>query len=90
MANCSATNSNYARFWYGAGIRSLSSAQLNNNDEGHHINFENKWGSFVYDIKDDGTVTITDHRRNSNFNIIRFYTQWILRRTANNQIIPDP
>lgn len=88
VANCQATSTNYARFWYGVGVG--ISDQVNNNVQGHIINPDNNWGSFVHDIKDDGTVTITDHRRNTNFNIIRFYTQWILRRTADNQMIPDP
>lgn len=88
VSNCSATNNNYARFWHSVGANLQS--QLNNNVTGHLINPNNNWGQFVHDIKDDGTVTITDHRRNTNFNIIRFYTQWILRRTADNQMIPDP
>lgn len=88
VGNCQSTSANYARFWYGAGMKIANN--LNNNVQGHIVNPNNNWGSFVYDVKDDGTVTITDHRRNTNFNIIRFYTQWILRRTADNQMIPDP
>ena len=88
IAECQSSSSNYARFWYGLGAN--VSTSVNDNVMGHLINSENNWGSFVNDIKDDGTVTITDHRRNTNFNIIRFYTQWVLRRTADNQLIPDP
>lgn len=88
VGNCQATNNNYARFWYSKG--ETISTSVNNNQQGHLINSQNNWGSFVHDIKDDGTVTITDHRRNINYNIIRYYTQWILRRTVDNQTIPDP
>ena len=82
VCNAQSTATNSARFWlvypnpgYKTGIP---------------VNPDNDWGSFVHDVKDDGTVTITDHRRNTNFNIIRFYTQWILRRCADGSIIPDP
>lgn len=88
VANCQATNNNYAKFWYGS-TQNITS-NVNSSPEGHNINPENNWGSFIHDIKDDGTVTITDHRRNTNFNVIRFYTQWIMRRTADSQLIPDP
>ena len=88
VGDCQSTSLNYARFWYS--INTQISDNLNNDVNGHRINPNNNWGSFVHDIKDDGTVTITDHRRNTNFNVIRFYTQWILRRTADNQTIPDP
>lgn len=85
IANCQSTSTNLARFWDGLGENYQFS-----NAEGARINPGGNWGQFVYDIKDDGTVTITDHRRNINYNIIRYYTQWILRKCADNSLIPDP
>ena len=88
VTNCNVTSSNYAGFWYGAGA-SLSDG-VNNNIQGHIINSQNIWGVFDLDLKEDGTVRITDKRRKTDVNIIRFYTQWILRETADGQMIPDP
>lgn len=88
VVNVQNTNNNYSMFWYGAG-QSLSDTS-NNSSEGHLINSQSNWGAFVHDIKSDGTVTITDCRRNTNFDVIRFYTQWILRETGDGQMIPDP
>lgn len=82
VCNAQSTTQNSARFWL------LYPSP--GNKTGTPVNPNNNWGSFVYDVKDDGTVTITDHRRNTNFNVIRFYTQWILRRCADDSIIPDP
>ncbi len=48
------------------------------------------WGSFTLDIKDDGTVNLTDNRRNTNFDIIKFYTQWTLRRCSDGSMLSDP
>lgn len=48
------------------------------------------WGSFTLDIKDDGTVNLTDNRRNTNFDIIKFYTQWTLRRCSDGTMLSDP
>lgn len=47
------------------------------------------WNNFTIDIKDDGTVTIRDNRRNTNFNIIYFYTQYTLNRCANGTLLSD-
>lgn len=47
------------------------------------------WYSFIHDIKDDGTVTITDTRRNTDFNVIRYYTQWTLNRCADGSLLSD-
>lgn len=47
------------------------------------------WYYFIHDIKDDGTVTITDTRRNTDYNIIRYYTQWTLNRCADGSLLSD-
>lgn len=86
VSNCTATTNTVKGFWYVGQL--LSST--NNNQAGHYINSNNVWDNFVHQMANDGTVTIKDLRRNTNFNIIRYYTQWILRQTANGQIIPDP
>ena len=48
------------------------------------------WYSFIHDIADDGTVTLRDNRRRTDFEIIKFYTQWCLRRCADDSVLPDP
>ena len=88
LGDCQSTSTNFSRFWLSPTVINPS-PNVNNNSNGHIINPDNNWGSFVHDVKDDGTVTVTDNRRNSNYNIIRFYTQWVLRRCANGDVIPD-
>ena len=48
------------------------------------------WYSFIHDIADDGTVTIRDNRRRTDFEIVKFYTQWCLKRCSDDTILPDP
>lgn len=48
------------------------------------------WYSFVHDIADDGTVTLRDNRRRTDFEIVKFYTQWCLKRCADDTILPEP
>lgn len=48
-----------------------------------------EWFSFIYDMKDDGTVTIRDNRRVDTFNIIRYYTQWTLNRCADGTLLSE-
>lgn len=88
VANVQTTHDNYAKFWLQDGEQLTSN--INNNTKGHRINPEGNWGTFVRDVQSDGTVVITDHRMNTNFNVIRYYTQWILRECADGSIIEDP
>lgn len=87
VSTCTASTSTVKGFWYGG---QPISSNKNDNAGGHYINPENVWDNFVHEIAPDGTVTIKDLRRNTNFNVIRYYTQWILRQTADGQTIPDP
>lgn len=57
---------------------------------GRIINNLNNWGSFVHNIGDDGIVSITDSVRETNFTVVRYYTQWTLRECANGSLLPDP
>lgn len=57
---------------------------------GNIINNAGSWGSFIQEIADDGTVSITDFRPDANFTVIRYYTQWTLRQCADGSILPDP
>lgn len=48
------------------------------------------WYSFILNIANDGTVTLRDNRRRTDFNIIRFFTQWCLKRCSDGSILPEP
>lgn len=89
VGDCPSNSTNFSRFWLEA-VQIAYLPNVNNNSNGHIINPNNEWGSFLYNVEGEGTVTITDTRRNTNYNIIRFYTQWIMRNCANGDVIPDP
>lgn len=87
VSDCTATSTTYKAFWRAGGD---SLRVKNDSTLGHILNRENVWDNFIHQVASDGTVTIKDLRMNTNFNIIRYYTQWILRQTADGQTIPDP
>lgn len=87
VAQCATSSNNYARFWYNSDDTNESYRKT---VHGLWINPGNNWGSFVHEVADDGTVTITDNRRNTDFNVIRYYTQWVLRECADGSMISDP
>ena len=47
------------------------------------------WGQFIFNIADDGTVTLRNNGRENDYNIIRYYTQWTLNRCADNTLLSD-
>lgn len=77
-------------FW-----RSSMNKGINDQSTGFPINKQNQdqnvenWGSFIREIASDGTVTIKDGRRDESFNIIYYWTQWILRECADGSRIED-
>lgn len=42
------------------------------------INYRSNWGGFTRSIASNGTISITDHRALTDFNIIRYYVQFTL------------
>lgn len=80
--SCSSTSSNRAQFLSVTGVTGTYYT-------GTQINPGNNWGAFTFDKLPDGTVTIKDNRRNTNYNIIRFYTQWLLRECLDGTSFTD-
>lgn len=69
-------------FWIGA--------RTTNNEIGLRLNYNNEWSNgFSLTIEDDGTVLLTDARRAGDFNVMRYYTQWVLKECADGSIITD-
>lgn len=69
-------------FWRGA--------STTNNGIGLRLNYNNEWSTgFSLAIEDDGTVLLTDARRSGDFNVMRYYTQWVLKECADGSIIAD-
>lgn len=91
--DCSASDTTFlvGGFWKNAsGGNSVNSQTIGYplNKQSANQTVEN-WGSFIREIASDGTVTIKDGRRNESFNIIYYWTQWILRECADGSIIED-
>lgn len=68
-------------FWKGAATTTAAT--------GLRINWNNEWGNWVKNTAADGTVTLTDNRCLETFNVIRLYTQWVLKECADGSIIAD-
>lgn len=86
-ASC-ASGSGYKGFWITVASGSAyTNPKLVN---GALINANNVWTNFLYEVADDGEVRITDMRGTTDFTVIRFYTQWMLRRCADGSEFTDP
>lgn len=86
VSECETTSNRQSRFWYGDGAPLTT---YNYQVSGHRVNEGENWGPFIYN-NDNGLITIKDCRRNTNYNIIRYYTQWVLRKCADDSFISDP
>lgn len=64
----------------------LSKDTLDNNNL-YEINRYNQWGAFTRTIGVGGRISITDHRRLENFNIIRYYTQFTLNECSDGTLL---
>ena len=84
---CTTSSNNRSDFFAGNGASVTAQGAVRN--YGYLVNSCRNWGSFTLDVKNDGTITIRDNRRNTNYNIIRFYTQLTLNRCANGSLLSD-
>lgn len=93
--NCNVNTTNRSGFFAGVpNANNMSPGQKRStytamDDRGYMARVGDNWGQFVRDIKDDGTVTLTNNSRNTNYNIIRYYTQWTLDVCGNGSRLSD-
>lgn len=82
------SGTNRSHFFRGASNENTSQEGLRVNS-GHIINLADDWGPFLFTKENDGTIKIEDFRRNTNFNTIKYYTQWCLNKCADGSLLSD-